>query len=115
MLAARKPVLVWSQKPVRASPRSQREEGLGEHSVYLSSWVQTEERSGLRSTNIIPVLGLLRPGCFSTWPALSLSLFFLLTWSLNSGLHTCKEGALPLEPHLLRRWSQVVAWVGLKL
>jgi hypothetical protein len=26
-------------------------------------------------------------------------LFFWWNWPLNSGLHTCKEGILPLEPH----------------
>jgi hypothetical protein len=33
-------------------------------------------------------------------PPLYLFLFFWWDWSLNSELHTCKTGALPLEPHL---------------
>jgi hypothetical protein len=31
---------------------------------------------------------------------LLLLFFFLWDWGFNSGLHTCKAGAVPLEPHL---------------
>jgi hypothetical protein len=33
-------------------------------------------------------------------PKFKIFFFFLWNWSLNSGLCTCKAGALPLEPHL---------------
>jgi hypothetical protein len=32
---------------------------------------------------------------------------YLWDWSLNSGLHTCKAGALPLEPHI----QFIVLWL----
>jgi hypothetical protein len=31
---------------------------------------------------------------------LTMKIFFLRDWNLNSQHHTCKAGALPLEPHL---------------
>jgi hypothetical protein len=34
-------------------------------------------------------------------------LFFWWDWYLNSGLHDCKAGALPLEPHL----QSILLWL----
>jgi hypothetical protein len=33
--------------------------------------------------------------------------FFWWDWSLNSGLHTCKTGAVPLKPHL----QSILLWL----
>jgi hypothetical protein len=51
----------------------------------------------------IPGVSLLKlPHRFELFPegVTGLGLFFLWDCDLNSGLHTCKAGALVLEPHL---------------
>jgi hypothetical protein len=43
------------------------------------------------------------PSMFSTGAAFFFSFFYFL----NSGLHACKAGALPLEPHL----QSILPWL----